>query len=692
MFIINHFEIPEFVRMMAESGNYAEGPKQVAAAAKSGFDASPGLLGISEIAEKVVGEVTDKDKKYIFQFMLRDLKNAEEYDQRDQIIRKLRGRLGNSHNPLLRGLIISCELENLFYASIGGFLPLNKGDKAQTRSLIEDGYSVYQELLEAFLQYPIHNHDLFARMVNGLVHFWGPYSALTEPTERNRVLAHKLLAKLVAAELKILPTITTEKLGRFFTAPRMIRELLIHAALKYGLPVFQSLVETALAAHDEYVVSARVFEPRRGHANLVLSGQRQNIDYLLHNGTEALFSSLNEEIPDVIKKVFSNSMYLGLLNDTARILLINTFGSSNERLGQQPGVVHIKFVILSEASSQACVAILQGSQCHISYCPVFHGSLNELALLLEQACREEDPTALTKAVEFLRAVFDEAAIAFLSQREDVTMIALYPDGNLWRLPWQWLIRSLPTAFPECGVRGLTDHPVVIKIGDRSLQPKPKVMHATLMAGWNYGNPEIEARLLRRGVSQRGVIPNLPGAKEEIKRIESLIANRWPSTITENPDAQDVLSAMPKLTHPSIVHLACHGTIHDSQALPNLVLPSNRPSEPCTFLHFESILRVSWANCRLLFLNACFGGYGRPHVGALPTGLHEAFVIAGVPNFLAPLWPVWDDIAAEFAEMFYSLYCKSQDLFQAYEETATSLSSDSDPRRAATIMAYQLYSM
>ena len=96
--------------------------------------------------------------------------------------------------------------------------------------------------------------------------------------------------------------------------------------------------------------------------------------------------------------------------------------------------------------------------------------------------------------------------------------------------------------------------MVIKIGDHSLHPKPKVMHAKLMSGWNYSNPEIEVRLLRRGVSQRGVIPNLPGAKQEIKRIDSLIANRWSTTITENPDAQDFLSAISNLTQPSIVHL------------------------------------------------------------------------------------------------------------------------------------------
>jgi CHAT domain-containing protein len=221
----------------------------------------------------------------------------------------------------------------------------------------------------------------------------------------------------------------------------------------------------------------------------------------------------------------------------------------------------------------------------------------------------------------------------------------------------------------------------------------KTKNLIALAGWKYQDISEKRIISKRGEIEENLFQNIPGAKEEVIEIEKIWKkSSYQVEMNEDIDAQTVLEYVSTLDKPAIVHIACHGSSTERGGPPTLWLPDKKSHKKYSGLHFESFLRVNWTNCEFLFINACFGAFGEARVGGPILGLQEALIINSIPNFLGPLWPVYDDVAESFAKEFYVHLLSSKNYFDAYLKTYRKLLQNVSENKRNTVISYSFYAL
>ncbi|KAG8708948.1 hypothetical protein FRC09_000959 [Ceratobasidium sp. 395] len=146
------------------------------------------------------------------------------------------------------------------------------------------------------------------------------------------------------------------------------------------------------------------------------------------------------------------------------------------------------------------------------------------------------------------------------------------------------------------------------------------------------------------------LSSLPGAKEELDRVEERFINRRFTRLEE--DRATIDAVVDAMADHSWVHFACHGS-------QNLV----DPMKSALHLHdkdlsLATISRQPMKNAQLAFLSACQTAKGDSELPNEAVHLAAGLLMAGYPNVMATMWSIKDEDAPIVAEETYKCLLES----------------------------------
>ncbi len=206
--------------------------------------------------------------------------------------------------------------------------------------------------------------------------------------------------------------------------------------------------------------------------------------------------------------------------------------------------------------------------------------------------------------------------------------------------------------------------------------------------------ESEAILLGSPIyGNDALIPPLPGTKEEIRRIDTILVRDHVKTkvlIEKSASEENIKSA----NHPSILHIATHGFFNPnadlsrnmnmgitvSRAKENALLRSgllfngaaavysdepNMEGSNNGVLYAYEAMNLDLQGTRLVVLSACETGIGEIVNGEGVYGLSRSFQVAGADKILMSLWKVDDETTRQLMIAFYENWQRLNDPQRAF---------------------------
>jgi CHAT domain-containing protein/tetratricopeptide (TPR) repeat protein len=161
-----------------------------------------------------------------------------------------------------------------------------------------------------------------------------------------------------------------------------------------------------------------------------------------------------------------------------------------------------------------------------------------------------------------------------------------------------------------------------------------------------------------GASAGGV---LQAVEKEIKAIADILPDC--QVYIDDPAALDALHQ--QTPPPRIVHLSAH-TVFDDE--PTIFAGLHLADRIFTI---EECYRLNLTGTDLVTLNGCTTAYGMESGGAL-IAFQSAFLIAGARRLLVSLWPINDELAAEFMTRFYRILAGEPEVTAALRQTQQEL--------------------
>lgn len=230
---------------------------------------------------------------------------------------------------------------------------------------------------------------------------------------------------------------------------------------------------------------------------------------------------------------------------------------------------------------------------------------------------------------------------------DASTLAIVPDLELWRMPFQALVApdgrfvieranvfytpSLAMFLKARAARGLAPH------------------KATLLA---FGNPVVngaaEAKL--RDIGYDGIIRPLPDAEREVRSIAALYGAGSRVFIGAEASEHAFKQEAPRY---DIIHLATHGFLDDESPMYSALLFAAAPDKPAEdgLLETREILRLR-LHARTAVLAACDTGRGATRAGEGVIGISWAFLMAGCPTTVVTQWKASSAAAASLMIDFH----------------------------------------
>ena len=698
MYIINSFRSPEDNKKFQRTGVHdldASDPYQMLNLIDKEQDVMGAIDGFKEIFSRHYWYISRNQLETIRKLCRLDPGDKKQSSYMEKLLDELRASPDYKDSFIAQAQFFSFRLKYLWFSAIFG-RKLSIKERAEIEDLINHGYESYKNLFSYYTTVPIPNIELYGRIVDGFTHFCQAYFQIISPTSKNLNLIKELLELIITSELKFIPIIQPEIIGTYYSIPKMIREIALSAFIlfyrngdsKNLIPVINSI----LAASYEYISCYHCVEERRSFADFLLQGQRLVIDSIINKDYKSLPNNILE-FPDSVQKLICDELYSNLLIDTSRLLVANKFGMDAEETPFNDAI-HLKFIILNEMRKGIVVIAKYKDKILIDYLRYTSDQLqsinNDIIKLYNMFNRDIiDMHLIDKLIKKLISVRAVRFIDSLLKENSPLYILIYPNGMLWHIPWSYFISVLPRIFRSKLTQKKIGHlPVIIKIGFNECKPNMTAKNFIGLAGWKY-QEEIDKSIPKRGKKNANkYFPNLNEAKAEVANLENMLMPYFNVKIDDDIDANKVINYIKELKGTSIIHLSCHGTIE--AGLPILWLPgqNNIPSG----IHFESMMRVSWANCQFLFFNACFGSFGEPRVGGPILGMHESLSINSIPNFLGPLWPVNDDLAGIFANEYYKSLLECNNYFLSYHNSWKKLIEALPKEQKGSVMSYQFYSL
>lgn len=511
--------------------------------------------------------------------------------------------------------------------------------------------------------------EFFPKHVSRFIHFFQSYQYNAEHTTRNRKHSERFGTLLSAALLKYVISIPAESLGRCYSGPKMVRELILTMVLMF--PESKSLAETCvhvLAITYDYLNCLSFQEEKRGAVNSVFNGRRQVLDGIIEGTVKLLPEKLWKELSEANQLIIQNQQRT-LIQDIARCGVANTFGRQTNRAYEESDILHIKLIVANETREGHIIVLLYRGHFRVKHIGGFPPDAASLVSDALSAAVGGDFGALViwdKLAEILDLVSLGPEIAELTKGASSFRVFVYPDGYLWNVPWSYLLNRIWPSLNVTQEKEASDNTllVAVKLGARNISTDLAATEAVFLAGWDYGKPRKATAKVRRGEVRGQKLESLLAAKEEVRSLSAIWNDPHRKSFVDlSCTASSVLNWVSRLDSPAILHLACHGSAFPG-SISTLWLPDKKKGK-YTALHYERALRVSWQKCDFVFLNACYGASGDPFVGGPSLGLHEALSVSGVQRMLAPLWPVEDETARDFAIAFYNELVDSRDYLQAF---------------------------
>jgi len=259
-----------------------------------------------------------------------------------------------------------------------------------------------------------------------------------------------------------------------------------------------------------------------------------------------------------------------------------------------------------------------------------------------------------------RKIYETLLKPFESQkRAPVSQIIIVPDGKLFYLPFEALLRpGSPSASAErdhpatAGRYLVEDYEVTYAPSASALmaiQDRPRRQPASLeflgvaCSGSHDSGPTT--------LGQAGRLPSLEYANQEIETAASHFPKDKVFLLGGTSAAESVFLKLP-LERFRIIHFAAHGLIDDQNWLRScLFLGMDGRGEHDGFLQPFDIYQLD-LNADLVVLSACHLGVGPLEKGEGLTGMALTFIYAGARSFLCSLWSVNDRESVQFMKTFY----------------------------------------
>jgi CHAT domain-containing protein len=241
----------------------------------------------------------------------------------------------------------------------------------------------------------------------------------------------------------------------------------------------------------------------------------------------------------------------------------------------------------------------------------------------------------------------------------VSRITIVPDGKLFYLPFEALMRSGPSAasgFRNSGAPGgrffIEDYEVsyapsastLIAIQERPRRPPGSLEFLGVASSLKHDRRPI-------AFPQAGQLPPLEFAEREIETAASCFPKDKVRLLSGESATESDFLELP-LDQFRIIHFATHGLYDDQNWLRScLLLEQDSRGEHDGFLQPFDIYQLD-LNAELVVLSACDLGLGRLEKGEGLFGMALAFFYAGARSFLCSLWSVDDQDSVLFMKTFY----------------------------------------
>jgi tetratricopeptide (TPR) repeat protein len=236
-----------------------------------------------------------------------------------------------------------------------------------------------------------------------------------------------------------------------------------------------------------------------------------------------------------------------------------------------------------------------------------------------------------------------APVADLLPTKPDAPVIFIPQGPLFAVPFH--------ALSDGDSYLIERHPIVTSPSIKMLEHTERHRRAALELRRNpliVGNPQMpEWADAGRGATRR--LLSLPEAEREASEIARLfgVAPVVGTAATKEAVLRDIQRR-------SIIHLATHGMIGDTNALdiPGALAlaPSAGDDAADAVLYAGEVANLN-ISAGLVVLSACETGQGRV-TGDGVLGLSRSFILAGAPSVVVSLWRVYDGPTADLMTEFY----------------------------------------
>lgn len=240
--------------------------------------------------------------------------------------------------------------------------------------------------------------------------------------------------------------------------------------------------------------------------------------------------------------------------------------------------------------------------------------------------------------ETARELFQKLIGPFQAELAEKKRLVICPDGPLWGLPFQALLRR---SEPEGKERFLFEDFEIVYAYSAS------TARAALTSKPYTSAEDAPPVTVFAGPASEPTFPRLPGALQEARAIKSLFPQARIVTGTVATEAEVRRSSAGNL------HFATHGWFNDLSPLESgLVLAAERPPSPDDgLLTAREILGLDLRS-DLVVLSGCSTAAGKQHQGEGLVGLGWALSAAGARAQMLTLWDVPDESTEQFMREFY----------------------------------------
>lgn len=239
-------------------------------------------------------------------------------------------------------------------------------------------------------------------------------------------------------------------------------------------------------------------------------------------------------------------------------------------------------------------------------------------------------------------------------------LVILPDGPLFRLPFNMLVRETPGRFAYAEAHYLIeDHPIMTELGtglltDSTAAPQPTrfdvvAFGQTVFSGETASPEPVRPVNVRSVASARAKLPPLPGVDAEMAALGNLFGNR--RLLLNDAAHEEAFYDLQNET--KVLHLASHAIVSEDHSHENLFVLSAPPgeSEYDGLLYLHELER-NRSSVPLVVLSGCSTARGLHQSGEGPIGLQYAFRAMGAQSTLSTLWPADDASAVALTTAFY----------------------------------------